>query len=216
MSLTNQTFATGLQTLTKGDPDLAEVISTYGPPPLWNREPGFATLLLIILEQQVSVTSARRVFDRLMGMVSPFSAARLLEIDDTTLKSAGLTRQKLTYCKYLSQAIVTGQLRLDEFEGMADSEVQTALMSIKGIGPWTADIYLLLALKRQDILPVGDLAVKVAIKEIKKLNRTPAKEEILAMGVIWQPWRAVATRILWHYYLSTRKKTHFNVKSQRN
>jgi DNA-3-methyladenine glycosylase II len=207
MSLTTQSFAVGLQMLIKNDPDLAAVVSTYGPPPLWSREPGFASLLLIILEQQVSVTSARRVFDRLNGIVSPFLAARLLEIDDVTLKSAGLTRQKLTYCKHLSQAIVAGQLRLDEFAEMADSEVRTALMGIKGIGPWTADIYLLLALKRQDVLPVGDLAVTVAIKEIKKLTETPAKEEMLAMSVVWQPWRAIATRILWHYYLSTRQKS---------
>jgi DNA-3-methyladenine glycosylase II len=210
VSLTTQAFAVGLQTLIKKDADLAEVVSTYGPPPLCNREPGFASLLLIILEQQVAVASAQRVFDRLVSIVSPFSAARLLEIDDATLKSAGLTRQKLTYCKSLSQAIVAGQLRFDEFEGMTDSEVRTALMSIKGIGPWTADIYLLLALKRQDILPVGDLAITVAIKEIKKLNKMPAKEEILAMSVVWQPWRAIATRILWHYYLSTRKKTYQN------
>ncbi len=207
MSLTAQTFAAGLQTLIKNDPDLAEVISIYGPPPLWSREPGFASLLLIILEQQVSLTSARRVFDRLTAMVSPFSAARLLEIDDATLKSTGLTRQKLTYCKYLSQAIVAGQLKLDEFEEMADSQVRRVLMNIKGIGPWTADIYLLLALKRQDILPVGDLAVTVAIKEIKKLNKTPTKEEMLALSVVWQPWRAIATRVLWHYYLSTRRKS---------
>lgn len=173
---------------------------------MWTREPGFESLLLIILEQQVSVTSARRVFDRLSGIVSPFSAARLLEIDDATLKSAGLTRQKLTYCKYLSQAIVTGQLRLDEFNKMTDGDVRTALMNIKGIGSWTADVYLLLALKRQDVLPIGDLAVKVAIQEIKRLPKTPAKEEMLAISVIWQPWRAIAARILWHYYLSTRRK----------
>lgn len=206
MSLTTQTFSAGLQTLINNDPDLAKVISTYGRPPMWTREPGFESLLLIILEQQVSVTSARRVFDRLSGIVSPFSAARLLEIDDATLKSAGLTRQKLTYCKYLSQAIVTGQLRLDEFNKMTDGDVRTALMNIKGIGSWTADVYLLLALKRQDVLPIGDLAVKVAIQEIKRLPKTPAKEEMLAISVIWQPWRAIAARILWHYYLSTRRK----------
>lgn len=210
MSLTTHTFAVGLQTLIKNDPDLAEVVSTYGQPLLRSREPGFASLLLIILEQQVAVTSARRVFDRLTGIVSPFSAARLLEIDDVTLKSAGLTRQKLMYCKYLSQAIVDGSLKLDEFEGMTDGEVRTALMGIKGIGPWTADIYLLLALQRQDVLPVGDLAVKVAITEIKKLTETPSKEEMLAISVIWQPWRAVATRILWHYYLSTRRRSSQN------
>jgi DNA-3-methyladenine glycosylase II len=205
--LTAETFAMGLQTLIKGDPDLGHIISTYGPPPLWSREPGFASLLLIILEQQVSVTSAHRVFDRLNEIVSPFSAARLLEIDDATLKSAGLTRQKLTYCKQLSEAVVNGQLALDAFNEMADGEVRRELMGIKGIGPWTADIYLLLALKRQDVLPVGDLAVTVAIKEIKRLTKMPSKEEMLAISVIWQPWRAIATRILWHYYLSTRRKS---------
>lgn len=204
VQLNAETFATGLQVLSAGDPDLAQVISAYGPPPLWRREPGFATLVSIILEQQVSVASARSVFNRVVASVAPFSAPQFLRADDDVLKRAGLSRQKLSYCKNLAEAVVTGQLRLQALHAMTDEDIRTALMAIKGIGRWTADVYLLLALGRADIFPTGDLALVVAVKELKKLEAIPSPSALDVLGAGWRPWRAVATRILWHYYVSTR------------
>jgi DNA-3-methyladenine glycosylase II len=205
--MTPESFNQGLQTLTSQDAVLAGIVERFGPPPFWQRPPGFATLVLIILEQQVSLASARAVFERLARLVTPFTAVRLLEVDDSVLKSAGLTRQKLAYCRYLSQAIVSNQLRLETLETMSDHDARRTLIAIKGIGPWTADIYLLMALKRPDIWPAGDLALVNAVKELDLFAQVRSKQELETASSVWQPWRAIAARILWHHYLSVRKRS---------
>jgi DNA-3-methyladenine glycosylase II len=202
--LTSRTLKRGVRELSRRDTDLARVVDGYGTPPMWGREPGFAALVLIILEQQVSLASARAVFDRLAAIVTPLSAERLLALDDAILKGAGLTRQKLSYCKYLAEAIVAGELRLDALGTMQDTEARATLMRVKGIGPWTADIYLLMALRRRDIWPEGDLALRAAMQAVKALPKRPSHEAFTAIGEAWRPWRAVAARILWHYYLQKR------------
>jgi DNA-3-methyladenine glycosylase II len=205
--MTPEIFNEGLQNLISQDPVLAGIVERFGPPPFWNRPPGFATLVLIILEQQVSLASARAVFDRLARLVSPFSAVRLLEIDDSVLKSAGLTRQKLAYCRYLAQAIVAGQLNLETLAELSDQDARKAMIAVKGIGPWTADIYLMMALNRPDIWPVGDLALVTALRELKLLQPAQSKQELEIASTVWCPWRAIAARILWHHYLSVRKRS---------
>ena len=206
LPLTSKTFDFGLRELCERDSDLNDVVEAYGPPPMWAREASFATLILIILEQQVSLASARAVFDRLAAIVSPLTAEGLLAFDDVTLKRAGLTRQKLAYCKHLAGALVRRELRLDVLESMTDGDARDTLMRIKGIGPWTADIYVLMAMGRQDIWPQGDLALRNALQAIKRLPERPSQETFTAVGEAWRPWRAIAARILWHHYLSTRGK----------
>jgi DNA-3-methyladenine glycosylase II len=208
--LTEQSFKQALDLLCSGDPDLAQIVAQFGPPPLWDREPGFPTLIYIILEQQVSLASARAAFNRLLATVSPLTPARLLELDDATLKAVGFSRQKTQYSRNLAQAILEGRLDLDKLETLDDLEVQSELLKVKGIGPWTANIYLLMALRRPDIWPSGDLALAIAAQQVKRLASRPTPPELEALGAAWQPWRAVASRLLWHHYLSQRSAKKSN------
>jgi DNA-3-methyladenine glycosylase II len=201
-SLTEETFAQGLHVLADRDPDLAEVMEKLGPPPMWAREPGFPTLIHIILEQQVSLASAQAAYDRLLAEASPLTPARFLELDDAELKRIGFSRQKTAYGRDLAGAILDGRLNLAELETLDDADVRFELMDIKGIGPWTADIYLLMALRRPDVWPSGDLALASAAQRVKRLTARPTPEELDTLGADWTPWRAVAARLLWHYYLS--------------
>lgn len=200
--LTKRTLAEGLRVLTARDAHLARIARVYGPPPLWARATRFPTLVHIILEQQVSLASARAAFERLQAAASPLTPERFLELDDRTLRTIGFSRQKTAYCRHLADAIVQGQLRLAALARMEDTRVRQELMKVKGIGLWTADIYLLMALRRPDTWPVGDLALVVAVQRLKGLASRPAPKRMEQLGRAWRPWRAVAARLLWHYYLS--------------
>ena len=201
--MTRAAFHEGLNILVVRDPDLAAVVDRYGPPPMWARKPGFATLVRIILEQQVSLASARAVYQRLALVVSPFSATRFRQIDPALIQQAGLTRQKCAYCFNLAEAIAQKRLCLERLQRLADDDVRQALVQIKGIGRWTADIYLLMALRRPDIWPRGDLALKAAMQSVKQLPAVPSDTAFETIGDAWRPWRAIAARILWHAYLSS-------------
>jgi DNA-3-methyladenine glycosylase II len=169
---------------------------------MWAREPGFPTLIHIILEQQVSLASARAAYERLLAADSPLTPARFLEFDDATLKTIGFSRQKTRYGRELARAILDGRLDLAGLHTLDDASARSELVVIKGIGPWTADIYLLMALRRPDVWPSGDLALANAAQRVKRLASRPAPDELDALGIAWKPWRAVAARLLWHYYLS--------------
>lgn len=188
------------------DARLAAILVRHGSPPLWSREPGFPTLLHIILEQQVSLASARAAFDKLLTVAAPLTPERFLELDDVTLKAVGFSRQKARYGRELAAALLSGSLDLDTIAEMEDDAARTALMRVKGIGRWTADIYLLMALLRPDIWPAGDLALTVAAVETLGLPAAPAQAELAELAAAWQPWRAVAARLLWHAYLKKRGK----------
>jgi DNA-3-methyladenine glycosylase II len=169
---------------------------------MWSREPGFPTLIHIILEQQVSLASAKAAHDRLLAAASPLTPQRFLELDDARLKLIGFSRQKTAYGRHLAQSIVSGRLSLESLGALDDDAVKSELMKVKGIGSWTADIYLLMALGRRDAYPSGDLALAVAAREAKRLDARPTAQELEAVGEPWRPWRAVAARLLWHYYLN--------------
>jgi DNA-3-methyladenine glycosylase II len=203
MPLTEREIRLGVRALSRRDSDLARISKEIGPPPLWAREPGFPTLVHIILEQQVSLASARAAFDRLRaaGRLTP---RRFLEFNDAELKTIGFSRQKAAYVRELSLAVIERRLDLDGLSEMSDLEARESLLAMKGIGPWTADIYLLMALRRPDIWPSGDLALAVAAQEVKKLPGRPTPEELDQLGATWRPWRAVAARLLWHHYLTRR------------
>ncbi len=200
--LTEKTLAEGLRVLTARDAHLARIARVYGPPPLWARAAGFPTLVHIILEQQVSLASARAAFDRLQAAASPLTPERLLAFSDRSLRTIGFSRQKTTYCRHLADAVMRRQLKLAALARMEDRRVREELMKIKGIGLWTADIYLLMALRRPDTWPVGDLALAAAMQRVKRLASRPTPERLERLGQAWRPWRAVAARLLWHYYLS--------------
>ena len=203
--LTDRRLAHAVGELCAADPDLGAVIARFGRPPLWGRAPGFATLLHIILEQQVSLASARAAFDRLVA-AGPVTPASFLLHDDATLRAFGFSRQKAGYGRGLAQALASGALDLTALERLDDDSARAALVGLKGIGPWTADIYLLMALRRPDIWPVGDLALVQAMQAIKGLAQRPTPADMLALAERWRPWRAAAARVLWHYYLSTPRR----------
>jgi DNA-3-methyladenine glycosylase II len=150
----------------------------------------------------VSLASARAAFDRLTA-AAPLTPENFLRLSDAQLLSIGFSRQKASYCRGLSVALDSGQLDLEALDALDDEQARAALTRLKGIGPWTADIYLLMALCRPNIWPAGDLALVQALQEVKGLGRRPNTVEALAIAETWHPWRAAAARILWHWYLST-------------
>lgn len=200
--LDEHTLAQGLNAITASDSDMDRLFKEVGPPPLWKREPGFPTLVHIILEQQVSLASAKAAFARLVEHVSVLSPEQFLKLDDAALKEVGFSRQKTSYCRNLAQAITEGAIDLDALETRDEQSIRAELMNIKGIGQWTIDIYLLMALGRSDIWPSGDLALAVSIQHMKKLHSRPAQSEVSRIGEAWRPWRSVAAFLLWHYYLT--------------
>lgn len=204
-ALNKKTFEEGLRFLCRKDPGLAGIHKTYGPPPMWTRKPGFSTLLYIILEQQVSLASARAAYTRLREKVKPLTPEEFLKLNGPSLKRIGFSRQKAGYGRTLAEAIVTGRLDLGAVGRMSDEDARGELIRQKGIGPWSADIYLLQALRRRDIWPSSDLALIVAVQEIRGLDARPSVEQVDAIGESWRPWRAVAARMLWHHYLSRRR-----------
>jgi DNA-3-methyladenine glycosylase II len=203
LTLNQDTLESATAELAGSNPNLAQVVAQHGSPPLWARDPGFPTLVQIILEQQVSLASARAAFDRLRSEADPLTPARLLQFNDSELKSIGFSRQKAGYARGLAQAVLEGQLDVEGLAEMDDDGVTEALLRLKGIGPWSAQIYLLMALRRPDVWPAGDRALAVAVQRVLGLPATPRPDEMEAIGAVWRPWRAVAARIFWHYYLSS-------------
>ena len=201
--LTESELRRGARILARRDPDLARIRHEYGDPPLWARTPGFPTLIHIILEQQVSLASAQAAFDRLKaacrGRITP---RRTLAFTDAQMKRIGFSRQKAGYARELSHAILDRQFNPAALETMQDEAVREALVALKGIGPWTADVYLLMVLLRPDVWPHGDLALAAAVQKAKGLSVRPTYAELAEMAERWKPWRAVAARMFWHYYLS--------------
>jgi len=184
------------------DPDLGAIVSDLGNPPLWSREPGFPTLIHIILEQQVSLASAKAAYTKLKQAAGELTPQRFIEFTDTELREIGFSRQKAKYGRELSKAVLNGDLDFGKLQNLDDQAARSTLMKIKGIGPWTADIYLLMALLRPDIWPSGDLALSKAVEKIKKLSDKPTPELLNEIAEGWKPYRAVAARILWHCYLN--------------
>ena len=188
------------------DPDLAPILELYGPPPMWQRPPGFATLIHIILEQQVSLAAAASMFARLQQHTIPLEPARLLELGEGHLRTLGLTRQKTAYCLHLAEIVTNSELKIESLAGMDDESVKTALMKVKGIGLWSAEVYLLMVLRRPDIWPANDLALATAALKVKRLRKRPTPERLMRLAERWRPFRSVAARMLWQSYLAERGK----------
>ena len=191
----------GVSILSERDPDLASIVNAYGPPPLWQRPQGFSTLLHIILEQQVSLASARATYGKLSECLPEISPSYFIELDDQTLKQVGFSRQKTEYTRILAHAILDGRLNLDHLANMDDQSVLNTLTTLKGIGPWTAKVYLLMALLRPDVWPTGDLALALAIQHKKHLRKPPLADHLQRIGQLYKPLRSVAARLYWWSYL---------------
>ena len=204
-TILNETaFAQGVQFLASQDEHLAAVVKSYGQPPLWVREPGFPTLVYIILEQQVSLASARATFRRLKAAANPLTPRRFLKLTDVELLRLGFSRQKTLYTRLLAESLAYRYFNLRDLDDLHDDSARNMLIAFKGIGRWTADIYLLSALRRPDIWPTGDLALATAVQEVKRLRQRPSPERLEVLSAPWKPWRAVAARLFWHAYLSKR------------
>jgi DNA-3-methyladenine glycosylase II len=204
--LNKESLGRAAQLLARRDKDLASILKQYGPAPLWARKPGFATLVQIILEQQVSLASAAALFARLNKSVIPFRPSQILLLGEPHLRSMGLTRQKTAYCLHLSQSLSEKRLNLSQLSRLSDEHAKARLMEVKGIGSWSADIYLLMALRRSDIWPVSDLALAIAVRQLKQLKKRPDAGVLTEIAESWRPFRSVAARMLWQYYLAQRKE----------
>jgi len=202
--LNEELFAQGVLLLAERDEHLAGVVQKYGRPELWVREPGFPTLVYIILEQQVSLASARAAFERLRAVVRPLTPKGFLKLNDAELLRIGFSRQKTLYTRLLAESLARRHFDLRYLHDLHDDAARKMLIAFKGIGHWTADIYLLSALRRPDIWPTGDLALATAVQEVKQLRKRPSPEKLEALSVPWRPWRAVAARLFWHAYLCKR------------
>ncbi len=203
LSLDEALVAEGTRWLGDRDQDLAGIVTNFGLPPFWQRDPGFPTLVLLVLEQQVSLASAKVAYERLLAATgSPLRPEPFLKLDGWRLKRVGFSRQKAGYCRLLAQSILERRLDLEAIAKLDDESARAELTRIKGIGPWTADVYLLMALCRPDVWPVGDLALQKSVQRVKRLRKHPTPARLEKIGEAWRPWRAVAARLLWHDYLS--------------
>ena len=197
-------FSSLCDLLSKKDPDFKTIIKQYGYPPMWTRPATFPTLIHIILEQQVSLASAKATFVRLKEKLVTITPEKLLLLTDAEMRACYFSRQKTVYARHLAEAIVSKRLNLKKLSFQPDEKIRQELKCIKGIGDWTADIYLLFALQRTDIFPTRDLAMINAFKEIKQLKTLVTKGEIIVLSKNWQPHRSIATMLLWHYYIQKR------------
>lgn len=201
--LTDRALLRAVRTLATDDPELASSVERFGPPPLWAREPSFATLVHLILEQQVSLASALAAYDRLRVATGNVTPAAFLALDDRTLREIGFSRQKAGYARDLALALNDG-FDLAALERLQDDEVRSSLMRLRGVGRWTADVYLTMCLLRPDVWPHGDQALATGAMELLGLSTRPTFDELGSLAKRWRPYRAVAARILWHHYLGVR------------
>lgn len=202
--LTPASLSRAVWQLAEMDPDLGAVLGRLGEPPMWGREPGFPALIQIILEQQVSLAAARTMYLRLTQHLGAMTPEAVYANQVSGLKNFGLTRQKAVYCHGLATRILDGSLDLAAVAHEPDELGRQALLAVPGLGPWSVDIYYLMALRRPDIWPQGDLALAAALREVKHLNAPPTREEQQRLADAWTPWRSVAARILWAHYLAAR------------
>jgi len=191
--------------LASKDGDLKHIIKTHGYPRSWSRPNNYESLVHLILEQQVSLASAMAALNKLRDKISPITPDNVLALTDEELKACYFSRQKMVYARNVAEAIQDKKIDLKAMENLPDEEVRAELTTLKGIGNWTVDIYLMSVLQRRDIFPMGDLAAVNALKEIKNLPKDTSQEKLLSIAARWKPHRTVATRILWHHYLCSRK-----------
>lgn len=192
--------------LANQDNDLKTILHAHGYPPMWTRENTFETLVHIILEQQVSLASALATLNKLKEKIGEIRPDTILCLNNEEMRACFVSRQKMVYIRGLATAIKNGEINLEALTKIPNDEVRKTLTTLKGIGNWTVDVYLMFTLQRADIFPIGDLAAVNAIKRLKQLASSVTREEILVISEQWKPLRSVASMMLWHYYLSNPRK----------
>ena len=197
-------FGTLVDKLSRKDKDLKAIIKQHGHPPMWTRPATFQSLILFILEQQVSLASAYAAFKKLRQRIGQVSPTKILSLSDAELRACYFSRQKIVYARDLAIAIQKRQLQLNRLHDKHEDEVRHELKKIKGIGDWTVDVYLMHAMQRTDLFPLGDIALVNSLKEVKKLHPQISKEKMLAIAEPWRPYRTIASMILWHAYIQKR------------
>jgi DNA-3-methyladenine glycosylase II len=195
-----------LRALGRKDSDLARAVKEVGPPPPRARPPGFASLLEIILAQQVSTHSYRAIAKRLEEAIGVATPRGILDLEEAQFRRIGFSRQKVIYARGIAEAAHGGALDLDAVAAMTDEDAMAELVKLKGVGRWTAEIYLMFCLGRADIMPAGDLALREAAGLVKRKRKRPDEAQLRRMAEAWRPWRSVAARLLWHYYAVSLKK----------
>lgn len=203
-SLTHAGLQAAVAHLVQHDTGLAAIVEAHGAPPMWDRPRGFATLVQIILEQQVSLQSAATLYARVALALGAVTPATVTACGVDGLRANGLTRQKAAYVVALAQSTSSGALPLQYLHRYSDDAAAQLLTRVPGIGPWSASVYQLMVLKRADIWPPGDLALHKAMQNLRGLAVVPTSAEATAFASVWSPFRAVAARILWHGYLEDR------------
>lgn len=201
-------LANACNRLAKKDPHIKEIIKQHGYPPFWSRKPSFETLIHIILEQQVSLASAKAALVKLKEKIGAVTPKKLLLLSDEELKACYFSRQKIIYARCLTNAIESGEISIKKLQHLSDEEVRSSLTQIKGIGNWTVDVFLMMVLHRTDLFPTGDIALMNSVRHIKQLPSHTAKEKILELAEVWRPNRTVAAFIFWHAYIK-RKNLKF-------
>lgn len=190
------------------EPRFAEILKRHGEPPSRKRPGGFETVLKIIVQQQVSIASADAIWRRLRQGLGTVNPGAVLARDDAALRAFGLSRQKAAYARSLAEAVASGQLNFRKLRGMEDEAVIADLVQIKGIGRWTAEIYLLAVMQRPDIWPAADIALMEAARDLLGLPERPTIKEMTPLAVPWRPYRTYAARLLWlHYRHLNRRET---------
>lgn len=193
-------LARGLKAIVRRDPVMKRIVAEGARPPLRKREPGFEGLARIIVSQQLSTASAAAIWARLATRFPKLSPADIATASDEELRAAGLSAPKMRTLRAIAEAIASGALPLDRLGDLGADEAHTILTTVKGIGPWTADIYLLFCLGHPDAFPAGDLALQEAARLAYGLEARPREQEFVALAERWRPWRGVAAKVLWAYY----------------
>lgn len=203
--LTRATLARGVEQLCAHEPAFREQVARLGVPPLWAREPGYATLVRIILEQQVALASADALRRRLIERLGAITPRAITDAGEEGLRGLGMTRQKSSYCVGIAEQVLDGRFDFAEVSRADDDTAYAMLVSLRGVGPWTAHIYQLMALRRPDIWPRGDLALDLALGRLHGLSERPDAEQAERLTAHWTPWRAVGARLLWQAYLEAQR-----------
>jgi DNA-3-methyladenine glycosylase II len=205
--LDERALARAVRTLARVEPRFAHILKRHGTPPLWPREPGFETLVLLMLEQQVSLAQARAMYARIANAIGAVTPANVAALGEAGLRALGVTRQKSAYLAALATQLEQKALDLDALAMLPDVDAAAALDALHGVGPWTAQCYLLFALRRSDVFPTADLALLEAVRQLWKLRARPSPEALARRARAWRPHRATAARLLWHHYLSERGRS---------
>jgi DNA-3-methyladenine glycosylase II len=205
--LDESALARAVRALARAEPRFARIVKRHGPPPLWPREPGFRTLVLLMLEQQVSLAQGRAMYDRIANATGTVMPANVARLGEAGLRALGVTRQKSSYLAALAMQLEGRTVDLDALATLSDVDADAALDALRGVGPWTAQCYLLFALRRSDVFPAADLALLEAVRDLWKLRARPSPDALARRARAWRPHRAVAARLLWHHYLSERGRS---------